>query len=349
MIAISVAFLASLFLTLFMVRYSHLHAHVTADNDFSGIQKIHSSPVPRIGGVAVFLGVLAGILVKLFSDEKSGGLGMMLLATSIPAFAMGVVEDLSKRAGIAQRLLATAVSALLAGYLLNAWLVRLDLGIVDTWLAWAPFGVLFTAFAVAGVSNAFNLIDGNNGLAGMVAIIILMGIVYVASQVGDRSIMVSAYVLAAGIAGFLMLNYPKGLIFLGDGGAYLIGFMIAELSVLLVARNPQVSPWFPFLLVFYPIFEALFSIFRRIAIGKHPGLPDADHLHQLIFSRMERWVTGQDSMDNANALTSPFLWMITVVSAIPATIFWGNTSALMLFSLLFAAGYVVLYWRISRD
>jgi UDP-N-acetylmuramyl pentapeptide phosphotransferase/UDP-N-acetylglucosamine-1-phosphate transferase len=154
------------------------------------------------------------------------------------------------------------------------------------------------------------------------------------------------------IAGFLVWNYPNGLIFLGDGGAYVIGFLIAELSVLLVAHNPPVSPWFPLLLSFYPIFETLFTIFRRMVIGRtHPGLPDAAHLHQLIYRRVVRWAVGSQchqQKTNRNALTSPYLWVMSTLAVVPATLFWQSTLMLQVFMLIFVGSYVWIYWTIYQ-
>ena len=212
--------------------------------------------------------------------------------------------------------------------------------------------VVVTCFAVAGVSNAFNLIDGYNGLAGVVAVIILLGLAYIADLVGDRVIMVGALTMVGAIVGFLIWNYPNGHIFLGDAGAYLIGFAVAELSVLLVARNPVVSPWFPFLLSFYPIFETLFTIFRRRVVSKKsPGMPDAAHLHQLIYRRLVRWAVGSSVVYDQtlrNALTAPYLWVLSSLAVIPAILFWKNTLALSVSTVLFAFIYSYFYWRIIR-
>ena len=271
---------------------------------------------------------------------------------SIPAFAAGLIEDLTKRVSVSKRLLATAFSAAVGGVVLGGWLTRLDIPGVDYLMAFGIVSVLVTCFAVAGVANAFNLIDGYNGLAGMVAVIILAGLAYVADQVGDRAIMITAFASAGAILGFLVWNYPRGLIFLGDGGAYLIGFLVAELSVLLVARNPQVSPWFPLLLAFYPIFETVFTIFRRVVIGKtHPGLPDAAHLHQLIYRRVVRWAVGDDcskKKTQRNALTAPYLWAMASFAVIPAVLFWNNSILLELIAFLFAVFYILVYRAVYK-
>ncbi len=84
-----------------------------------------------------------------------------------------------------------------------------------------------------------------------------------------------------------MYNYPRGLVFLGDGGAYLIGFWVASLSVLLVYRHQEISPSFALLINIYPIIETLFSIYRRrIHQGKCPGQADRLHFHTLIYRRL---------------------------------------------------------------
>ena len=85
-------------------------------------------------------------------------------------------------------------------------------------------------------------VDGTNGLAGFAALIIVSGLAVVAWTVGDAHLVVACVIVGAAVAGFLVLNYPRGRIFLGDGGAYLVGFVIAELAVVLVRRNADVSP-----------------------------------------------------------------------------------------------------------
>src|SRR4029077_20088982 len=105
----------------------------------------------------------------------------------------------------------------------------------------------------------------------------------------DGFLFTSALAMAGALLGFLFWNYPKGKIFLGDGGAYLLGFWLGELSVLLVMRHSEGSPWFPMLLLVYPIFETIFSMYRRKVVhGMSPGTPDNLHMHQVIYMGMTR-------------------------------------------------------------
>lgn len=347
------SFLVCLFVTLWIVRSSHVHGRFTADSDLSGVQKFHTVAVPRVGGFGIILGVFLALSERYFQNTEVGTFGLLLLVSALPAFLSGLTEDITKQVGIKIRLLATIFSAGLAGYFLNAWLGSVQLlGIDDLMLTYPVLAIAITCFAVGGVSNAFNIIDGYNGLSSMVAVIILSGIAYVAFQVNDFPIMIAALAMIGALLGFLVFNYPRGLIFLGDGGAYFVGFWIAELSVLLTSRHPEVSKWFPLLLCLYPIFETVFTIYRRMVLQrKHPGMPDASHLHQLIYMRIVRPSLGGDasfSKVQCNAMTSPYLWILTALAAMPAILFWRDHIALKCFALLFIVTYVWFYWRIVR-
>jgi len=343
-----IAFLTSVLTTFLVVRYRHIHEDVSGDHDVKSIQKFHTSAVPRIGGVCLFLGVLVALFVRWVQNPEVGLFGLLLALSALPAFGIGLSEDITKKVSIAIRLAATVFAALLAGYLLNAWLNSLGIDTLDRWIIQYPLlTISVTCFAVAGVANAFNIIDGYNGLSGMVAVIILGAIVYVAFRVGDHAVMTAALAMIGALLGFLIWNYPRGLIFLGDGGAYFIGFWIAELSILLTLRNSSVSVWFPLLLCMYPIFETLFSIYRRVVLRRsHPGVPDSSHLHHLIYKRVVRWAVGSRHPTDElirNSLTAPYLWSLCLLSAIPAVVFWQNPLILQLFALLFAVSYVTLY------
>jgi len=338
---------------MWIVRYSHLHASLTADSELSGIQKFHTVAVPRVGGIGILLGVTLALVMRYFQNAEVGTFGLLLIAAGLPAFISGLIEDLTKNVGIRIRLLATVCSAGLAGYFLNAWLNSVQiLGIDNLMLAYPFVAIAITCFAVGGVANAFNIIDGYNGLSAMVAVIILSGIAYVSFQVSDYPIMIAAFAMIGGLLGFLIWNYPRGLIFLGDGGAYFVGFWIAELSVLLTSRHSEVSKWFPLLLCFYPIFETLFTIYRRVILKRvHPGMPDASHLHQLIYMRIVRWSVGDDGgalTTQRNAMTSPYLWLLAALSVIPAILFWRHHLILKAFAVLFAVTYVWIYFSIVR-
>jgi len=204
-----------------------------------------------------------------------------------------------------------------------------------------PFALAapFTVFAVVGVANAMNVIDGVNGLASGVSIIALIFLAAISYIYGDQLVLNISVVLIVSIAGFFVWNYPKGKIFLGDGGAYFIGFLLAETSVLLVDRNSAISPWFPMVLLVYPVFEVFFSIYRRRIKRRGSAMAaDSFHLHTLICKRVTK----------SNSRTSVYLWALVWVFGSAAFIFHANTPALVAIVIVFAAVYVFIYRRIIR-
>lgn len=350
---ILVAFAVSLVVTLLIVRSAKSHAHLSMDMDLSGPQKFHARPVPRVGGVGIVLGLVLALGLLLVTDRASFNTAFLLMACGSPAFVAGLVEDLTKRVTPRTRLLAVAVSAGLAGWLCDAVITRTDIPGLD-WLVSTAVGALcITVFAVAGIANSVNIIDGFNGLASMCVVIMLCALAYVGFQVDDPLILSLALAGIGAVLGFFVWNFPAGLIFLGDGGAYFLGFLVAELSILLLQRNPgEVSPLFPLLVCIYPVFETLFSIYRRRFIrALPPSMPDGIHLHSLIYRRVMHWAVGNRSakaLTRRNSMTSPYLWLLCMLSVVPALLFWNNTVVLACFLLLFGVTYVALYWRIVR-
>ena len=259
---------------------------------------------------------------------------------------------MTQRLPVRFRLGFTALSGLLAVILLDMTVPRLGLPWLDTLLQTAPWlGYAIAMLAIAGLPHAFNIIDGYNGLAGMVAIIICLALAHVALQVGDRALATVLVVTAAATGGFLVWNYPHGMLFAGDGGAYIWGVIIALGSLALVQRNLDVSPWFPMLLLIYPVWETVFSIYRKLARGTSPGVADALHFHQLIYRRIVRSVFHDDEsrqMLMRNNRTSPYLWGFTLLTVVPAVLFWNRTGVLIGFCLLFIVSYVAAYLAIIR-
>ena len=345
------SFLVSALFTLLIVKRSKLH-HAALDSDLHGVQKVHTRAVPRVGGIGIFLAVVLTGMLAMWRAPLIGQWLLLLLLCSSVAFIGGIFEDLTKRVSPSRRLVLTILAAWMGAYLLHARIERID-WISGVWVLNSMWIIIpLTLFAVAGIANAINIVDGFHGLASVVTICMLLSLAYVALQVNDTFVLVAALVVAGAAAGFLVWNYPAGLIFLGDGGAYFLGFMLGELSVLLVMRHSEVSTWYAMLLLIYPAFETLFSAYRRMFLrGKSPGTPDGIHLHSLIFRRVVVWAVGRrdaKAITRRNAMTSPYLWMLSLMAVIPATLFWRHTSLLMLFCLLFVSSYVWLYIRIVR-
>lgn len=322
-------------------------------------QRFHVGEVPRLGGIALLAGVavswLLGVWQTRAGDPGSLRLGLWVfwwIVVLLPAALGGIAEDMTQRLSVRYRLLLTLVSGGLAVWLLELNVPRLGLPWLDMLLRqWPWLGMGIVLLAIAGLPHAFNIIDGYNGLAGMVALIVCLALAHVCLQVGDRALASLLVCLAAATAGFLVWNYPRGMLFAGDGGAYIWGVVIALASVSLVQRNAEVSPWFPMLLLIYPVWETLFSIYRKLVRGDSPGMADALHFHQLIYRRIVRRVFHEDEarrMLKRNNRTSPYLWAFTMLTVVPAVLFWNNTPVLMAFCGLFGATYVTAYLGIVR-
>ena len=343
--------ISSLLATLLIIRLARRHGALAPDH-LERPQNYHSHPVPRIGGVSLLAAVVVTFAWAQLTLGEEGKLLWLLLLAALPAFLSGVVEDLYKNVSPRRRLVCSTLSAGLGIWLLGAVLTRTSIPGIEQMIRWYPAAVLLTLFAVTGVSNAINIIDGFNGLASMCVLMMLLAIAYVSFQVADMLVFTAALIGTGAVLGFFVWNYPAGLIFLGDGGAYLLGFLLAELSVLLLIRNPSVSPIFALLLCAYPIFETLFTMYRRKFVrGVATGAPDGIHLHTLIHRRLVRWTEGPSAerrQTQRNSLTSPYLWLLCLLSVIPAVLWWNNTFVLTVFLFLFMLSYVLLYGSIVR-
>jgi UDP-N-acetylmuramyl pentapeptide phosphotransferase/UDP-N-acetylglucosamine-1-phosphate transferase len=287
--------------------------------------------------------VLALHVLEWINPVSAYGLTMLALS-AVPAFAGGFGEDVTRKVGVMARLMLTFASAVFASLLVGATLDRLDMPGLDTLLLWPVFAIAFTAFAVGGIANSINIIDGYNGLAGGYAVIVLAALAWVAGQVGDPVVLTASLAMLGALLGFLVWNYPAGKIFMGDGGAYLLGFWLGELSVLLVVRNPDVSPWFPLLLLAYPVVETLFSIYRKVFLRGHTaGRPDGLHLHMLIYKRLARIGVASKERKNKlrrNSTVALYIWVGTTPFILPALFVWHSTAWLVTLAAVFWVVYL---------
>jgi UDP-N-acetylmuramyl pentapeptide phosphotransferase/UDP-N-acetylglucosamine-1-phosphate transferase len=345
---------ASWFICYLILRYENMHAHFSHDHINAGIQKFHAQPTPRIAGIALLASLLVTLVIEwiLHNANTSSSLAMTYFVLAcLPVFFGGFIEDITKNVGVAQRLLFSMLTALMAIWLMGALINRTDIMALDSLLTLTPVAVAITVLGIAGVCNAMNIIDGYNGLSAGYAAIALSAISCIAFQVNDHLVLSLSLGLMGGLLGFLCWNWPHGKIFMGDGGAYLVGFSLAELAILLVYRNPSVSPWFTSIILGYPIFETIFSMFRRKVIAKtRTGQPDAGHFHQLIFFKIlhGQKYTDVKKLTWANSRVALFIWIPAALVSIVATLFWQSTAVLMPLTLGGCVVYVLLYYSLAR-
>jgi UDP-N-acetylmuramyl pentapeptide phosphotransferase/UDP-N-acetylglucosamine-1-phosphate transferase len=291
--------------------------------------------------------MLGLIIACAVSSPSQQNLLAPLLAAAAPAFLFGIAEDMTRRVSIGARLVATMASGVACWALTGASIGATGLPVLDAALAWLPLSVLFTAFAVGGVANAVNIIDGFNGLASGTVIIGLLALGCIALDSGDAELAQLCFTVCAVTVGFFLVNFPFGKLFLGDGGAYLLGYLLAWLSVMLVHRNPDVSPWAALLACAYPVFETVFTISRRLWCRRHPGRPDSCHLHSLVKIAIAGRYFRKFSAPMRNSLVSPFSWFLAAVPALLAIRFPQDSSALVQATLGSCGLYLAFYWYVA--
>ena len=341
----AIAFTFTLLASLALVLTQRWHGRFSLDGAV-GVQKMHTQPTPRVGGVAIALGL--AVAYSLAAPGVQAILGPTLLA-GVPAFAAGLLEDIIKKVGVLPRLLATMLSGLLAWYLTGIAMQNTGVPPLDWLLTYLPLAVVFTAFAVGGVANAINIIDGFNGLAAGTVAILLGAMGVMSLQLGDAPLATVCFVVAAVALGFGAINWPLGKLFLGDGGAYLLGFLVGWLAVLLPMRHPEINAWATLLVCAYPVLEVAFSVRRRRKReGHHPGQPDKAHLHHFIHRRLVPKLVASRGEVLRNGFTSPFCWLYAALPATWAVLFAQNTPMLMLGLALAVLVYGALYARLTQ-
>ena len=323
-------FAISLSVILLIIHLSRKHRIFMDDTGGDAPQKYHTVPTPRSGGIGVFAGLSLFLLAPL---------GMQMALPVVLAFVSGIFEDFHHSLSPRRRLALQVVAALSAVFLTGSVVTYLGLGIsMPYWL-----GVLFSTFAIVGMMNAINIIDGFNGLASGVILLVLLSFGITAYRQENIDMLYIILVTAGAVSGFFLLNFPRGRIFLGDGGAYMLGFIVAIIGIFLASRYESVSPWYVLAVFIYPVWEVLFSIMRKIYQGLSPLQPDPMHFHMLVYRQITR----------NNPLTSllivsgllPFIALSTLFPNKSIT----NIAIAACFILCYSLLYVMLYRKDRRE
>jgi len=256
--------------------------------DLPGGRRVHAAAVPSLGGIAVFAGLLGGLLVFWGAAPGStlspveGRFLFGLLAGGACLFLAGVMDDvvgLRPAAKVGVQILA-ALAAYHFGFRIEVLAVGTQTDLALGWL-----GLPLTVFWIVGVTNAFNLIDGLDGLATGVALVGLATITLVGGMLGSAPVVVAAACLAGALLGFARYNVNPARIFLGDSGSLFIGFMLAVLSVEAARRaDGAVLALIPLFALALPLLDTSLAVARRWLRGTPISAPDRRHVHHRLLA-----------------------------------------------------------------
>jgi UDP-GlcNAc:undecaprenyl-phosphate GlcNAc-1-phosphate transferase len=274
MIFLSTLLLAVLITITMTTVLSALAIHYNVALDLPGERKVHTLPVPRIGGIAMTIGTFATLLYWLHTEQFI----IAYLTGASVLVAFGVLDDIldiSHKIKFTGQIIAALIVIIGGGVQISS------LGILapDGYQLPGFIALPLTALAIIGATNAINLSDGLDGLAGGICLLIFAAIGYLAYLEGVQTIGLVALALSGVLFGFLRFNTHPASIFMGDAGSQFLGFSAATLSIYLTQVTPTLSPVLPLILLGFPILDTLTVMAIRIARGRSPFLADKNHFH----------------------------------------------------------------------
>jgi len=240
-------------------------------------RRMHSKPMPRFGGFAIFIAVSLTVLFNMreFGDKRI----YFILAGGLLIYLLGIIDDLKNLPAKVKFLIEIAIS-------IGLYFSGLRIEFIKNFFGTGHmnFGAIvcfiFTVLWITGITNTVNLIDGLDGLATGTSAIASLSIAYVAYRNGMFAVSASMLALAGATIGFLPFNFYPAKIFMGDGGSLFLGYMLATISIIGPIKGATiVAVIVPVLVLGFPIFDTLFAIIRRLA-NKRPIMEaDKGHLH----------------------------------------------------------------------
>jgi UDP-GlcNAc:undecaprenyl-phosphate/decaprenyl-phosphate GlcNAc-1-phosphate transferase len=247
--------------------------------DIPDARKVHMAPIPRIGGIAMAVGALLPMLYWHYANPFVRS----WLAASAVLVAFGIVDDLwglGPKVKVVGQVMAAVFVIVIGG----VKIVNLGTLLPDGMLLPEVVAVPFTLLAIVGVTNAVNLADGLDGLAGGMCLLIFCSLGLLAYQTGRMDIGLASLALGGSIFGFLKFNTYPASVFMGDTGSQLLGFSAATLSLSLTQGNTALSPVLPLLLLGLPVLDTLYVMAHRLARGVSIVAAERNHLHHRLLN-----------------------------------------------------------------
>ena len=260
-------------------------------------------------------------------------------------FFIGFLDDLKINIKPFKRLLMMIIILFILIFFLPIKIFNIDIPFLSSLLNNNFFSSIFALICFLFIINGANLIDGFNGLLAINLIIINIVLTYI--NINQANLEFSFLIVGQIITllTFLLFNFPRPKIFLGDSGAYLMGSLVSLNVIITNNLNPDISSFFYCTLLFYLFFEVFFSFFRKIFEKKNPLKPDDNHLHMLLFKKLNKKVEAK----KANFLTSLILNSYYAVLILPSIFFTENgfICRYLFLTLLFI--YILTYYYFRKD
>ena len=313
---------------------------ILLDKDFSKPQAFHLTAVSRSGGLAgiISLNIFFVIYYLLYSKIL-----YEYIFVSYLMFLIGFLDDFKIKISPLKRLFLMIFFLIFFIYILPISIV-IDIPFLIPFLQNEIFSSIFVLFCFLFIINGANLIDGFNGLLAINLIIINIFLTYINLNSGNNEFSVFIIAQIIILLSFLLFNFPKAQIFLGDSGSYLMGSLVALNSIITNNLNPDYSSFFFCILLFYLFFEVFFSFLRKIIQKKSPIHPDSRHLHMLIYKK----ITLIFGKDKGNYINSVIINLVYLALVLPSFYFAKDPliSRYWFFSLI--SIYVFIYFRLYR-
>ena len=309
------------------------------DKDFLKPQAFHKEPIARIGGFAIISLLTSFFLFYLFVFDvylKD------YFTISLLLFILGFLDDLRIKINPSIRLVLMVIALVFCINIFSVQITRSGLDFLNIWLENNIFQIFFVLLCFLFVVNGANLIDGFNGLLAIHFLLInsIFLLINLLNQNDNLSIVLLVQIII--VLSFLLFNFPKAKIFLGDSGSYLLGSLIVLNTIKTYELNVEISPFFFASVLFYLFYEVLFSFIRKVKLKKSPLKPDKNHLHMLLF----RWLLNVKKIKNSNYLTSLIINSCYFFLLMPLFYFQNNglISRYCFFSLIIL--YTAVYFRL---
>ena len=308
------------------------------------IQTLHTKSISRFGGFAIFISLF---IVAWFSNIQEYSFLLITLLCLSPIFLLGIIDDLEYEINPIYRLAIVFPSVYLLYYFLGIEAYSVDIWLIDWLFSYQFFSILFICFAISGIVNAFNMIDGINGLVLLYSLSICASVVFSLYAITTLEVTLYFTALFFSILGVFLLNFPLGKIFIGDGGAYFLGAAIS-VGLIKVYQINDLSPWYVFLKLIYPITDVGASFLRRMLENQSPLAafqPDDRHLHHILLSRINK--LGIKSHNTKHTLVTILLFCFYTPFLVAANYFALDTGILISLSIIFIVFYFCLYFVLS--